>query len=263
MASILVLWDVDYTLVDANGAGRRLYQLAFADLYGTELPAAAEQANMAGRTDRAIAIDVLALAGIPDPRAEVSRFEAALTRLAPEVAHLVADHGTALPGAREALAALAATTGPMTAGPMTTGPMITGPAATTGPAAAGGLAARQSVLTGNIRALAEAKLAPLGLTCYLDLEIGAYGNEHEIRSELVHLARARAAAADGTDFGGRATVLIGDTPLDVAAALATGARAIGVATGMFTAGQLAEAGADVVLPDLTDTGRLLAALAGD
>ena len=258
MASILVLWDVDYTLVDANGAGRRLYQLAFADLYGTELPATAEQANMAGRTDRAIAIDVLALAGIPDPRAEVSRFEAALTRLAPEVAHLVADHGTALPGAREALAALAATTGPMT-----TGPMITGPAATTDPAAAGGLAARQSVLTGNIRALAEAKLAPLGLTGYLDLEIGAYGNEHEIRSELVHLARARAAAADGTDFGGRSTVLIGDTPLDVAAALATGARAIGVATGMFTAGQLAEAGADVVLPDLTDTGRLLAALAGD
>ncbi len=258
MASILVLWDVDYTLVDANGAGRRLYQLAFADLYGTELPATAEQANMAGRTDRAIAIDVLALAGIPDPRAEVSRFEAALTRLAPEVAHLVADHGTALPGAREALAALAATTGPMT-----TGPMITGPAATTDPAAAGGLAARQSVLTGNIRALAEAKLAPLGLTGYLDLEIGAYGNEHEIRSELVHLARARAAAADGTDFGGRSTVLIGDTPLDVAAALATGARAIGVATGMFTAGQLAEAGADVVLPDLTDTERLLAALAGD
>lgn len=258
MASILVLWDVDYTLVDANGAGRRLYQLAFADLYGTELPAAAEQANMAGRTDRAIAIDVLALAGIPDPRAEVSRFEAALTRLAPEVAHLVADHGTALPGAREALAALAATTGPVT-----TGPMTTGPAATTDPAAAGGLAARQSVLTGNIRALAEAKLAPLGLTGYLDLEIGAYGNEHEIRSELVHLARARAAAADGTDFGGRSTVLIGDTPLDVAAALATGARAIGVATGIFTAGQLAEAGADVVLPDLTDTGRLLAALAGD
>ena len=248
VTGILVLWDVDYTLVDANGAGRRLYQLAFADLYGTELPAAAEQANMAGRTDRAIAIDVLALAGIPDPRAEVSRFEAVLTRLAPEVAHLVADHGTALPGAREALAALAATTG------------LT---ATTGPAAAGGLAARQSVLTGNIRALAEAKLAPLGLTCYLDLEIGAYGNEHEIRSELVHLARARAAAADGTDFGGRSTVLIGDTPLDVAAALATGARAIGVATGMFTAGQLAEAGADVVLPDLTDTGRLLAALAGD
>ncbi len=258
MASILVLWDVDYTLVDANGAGRRLYQLAFADLYGTELPAAAEQANMAGRTDRAIAIDVLALAGIPDPRAEVSRFEAALTRLAPEVAHLVADHGTALPGAREALAALAATTGPVT-----TGPMTTGPAATTDPAAAGGLAARQSVLTGNIRALAEAKLAPLGLTGYLDLEIGAYGNEHEIRSELVHLARARAAAADGTDFGGRSTVLIGDTPLDVAAALATGARAIGVATGMFTAGQLAEAGADVVLPDLTDTERLLASLAGD
>ncbi|MHB1431122.1 MAG: HAD family hydrolase [Streptosporangiaceae bacterium] len=242
MASILVLWDVDFTLVDAGGSGRRLYQLAFADLYGADLPPAAAGAVMAGRTDRAIALDVLALAGIPDPRAEVARLEDALSRLAPEITHVVAEHGVVLPGAEAALAALAATANR--------------------PADAG-LLARQSVLTGNVRALAEAKLTPLGLAKHLDLEIGAYGNEHEIRAELVHLARERATAAYGEDYRGRATVLIGDTPLDVRAALSTGARAIAVATGMFTVDQLAEAGADVVLPDLTDTGRLLAALAGD
>jgi phosphoglycolate phosphatase len=55
-------------------------------------------------------------------------------------------------------------------------------------------------------------------------------------------------------------VLVGDTPLDVAAALATGARAVGVASGSYSAADLAVAGAHVVLPNLTDTARLIAAL---
>src|SRR5262249_41981023 len=77
-------------------------------------------------------------------------------------------------------------------------------------------------------------LAAAGLTRHLDLEVGSYGDQHEIRAELVAPARAAAAAAYGQDFGGTATVLVGDTPLDVAAALATGARAVGVATGHFS-----------------------------
>jgi phosphoglycolate phosphatase-like HAD superfamily hydrolase len=62
------------------------------------------------------------------------------------------------------------------------------------------------------------------------------------------------------DFGGRSTVLVGDTPLDVAAALETGARAVGVATGSFPATELVAAGAHIVLPDLTDTPLVLAAV---
>jgi len=112
-----------------------------------------------------------------------------------------------------------------------------------------------------VRPVAEAKLAAFGLDGYLDLAIGAYGEEHEIRAELVHLARARAAAAYGRDFRGPATVLVGDTPLDVAAAAETGARSVAVATGGSTAAELAAAGADRVLPDLTDTAAVLAALA--
>ncbi len=116
------------------------------------------------------------------------------------------------------------------------------------------------MLTGNIRPLAEVKLGPLGLTRHLDLDIGAYGDLHEVRSELVGPARRRAALAYGTDFGGKATVLVGDTPHDIEAALVTGARAVGVATGGFTVAELASAGAHAVLPDLTDTGRVLAAI---
>ena len=57
-------------------------------------------------------------------------------------------------------------------------------------------------------------------------------------------------------------MLIGDTPLDVGAALATGARAVGVATGPFTAEDLAAAGAHTVLPDLADTPAVLSAILG-
>ena len=124
-------------------------------------------------------------------------------------------------------------------------------AALTALAAAGGAngtgAVHQSVLTGNIRPLAEVKLGAFGLTGLLELDIGAYGDSHEARSELVHVARERARAVTGTGFGGESTVLIGDTPLDVAA-LATGARAVGVATGGYTEADLAAAGAHAVLP---------------
>jgi len=253
VSSFLALWDVDYTLVDAYGIGRRLYELAFAELFGADLPAAAAEASMAGRTDRAIVLDVLALAGVAEPEAHVRPFEVALARLAPGLAGLVAARARALPGAAAALAALAAF------GAHAAQAVPAGGSAPAGPAEP---VVRQSLLTGNVRALAEVKLAPLGLTEHLDLEIGAYGDESAVRSELVHLARSRAAAAYGGDFGGAATVLIGDTPLDVAAALATGARAVGVATGRFSMAELASSGAHAVLADLTDTGPLVAAVLG-
>jgi hypothetical protein len=121
----------------------------------------------------------------------------------------------------------------------------------------------QSVLTGNVRQVAEMKLSMAGLAGHLDLGIGAYGEAHEVRAELVHLARANAARRYGTGFPGEQTVLVGDTELDVAAALATGARAVGVATGGTTADKLAAAGAHAVLASLADTAATLAAVLDD
>lgn len=233
MSRFLVLWDVDFTLVNTRGVGFQLYQLAFTELYGRELPADAANADMAGRTDRAIALDVLAHCGIPDPPAEVERFEAALSKLAPSLANVVVDRGVALPGAAAALAALS-----------------------------GDRRVLQSVLTGNVRAMAEVKLRPFGLTAHLDLDVGAYGDESGVRADLVGLARERAFAAYGSDYSGPATVLVGDTPLDVEAALAAGARAVGVATGHSPEADLTAAGAHAVLPDLTDTDRVVTAILG-
>ena len=233
---LLILWDVDHTLVNAGGLSMHLYGVVFGELFGRELEAVAP---MAGRTDRAIILDTLTMAGVPDPGAHVAAFIAGLTREAPAFGERVRRRGYVLPGAAEALAAVAAQRNGHDRA-----------------------MARQSVLTGNIRPLAEVKLGALGLHDHLDLDIGAYGDTHEVRAELVPVARQRAAAATGTDFGGESTVLVGDTPLDVAAALATGARAVGVATGDYPGADLAAAGAHAVLPDLSDTARVLAAVTG-
>jgi phosphoglycolate phosphatase len=229
VGELLVLWDVDYTLLSAGGLGNSLYEAVFKDLFGRDLTAIAPKA---GRTDRAILLDTLALAGVDSPAAYVDDFMVLLGRRAAAMDGGAQAYVRALPGAANALAALAAA------------------------------GARQSVLTGNIRPLAAAKLAAAGLGEHLDLDVGAYGDVHEVRAELVPVARRAARAAYGSDFGGRSTVLVGDTPLDVAAALATGARAVGVATGSFPAADLVAAGAHTVLPDLTDTSRVLAAVTG-
>ena len=57
-----MLWDVDYTLVGADGLGTRLYEVVFREMFGRELTKVAPKA---GRTDRAIIGDTLALAGVP------------------------------------------------------------------------------------------------------------------------------------------------------------------------------------------------------
>jgi phosphoglycolate phosphatase len=230
VADLLVLWDVDYTLLSAGGLGNRLYEAVFKDLFGRELTAVAPKA---GRTDRAILLDTLALSGVAEPRAHVDDFLALLARRSAGVDGSAQAYVRALPGAAAAIATLASA------------------------------GARQSVLTGNIRPLATAKLAAARLGEHLDLDVGAYGDVHEVRAELVPVARRAARAAYGTSFDGQATVLIGDTPLDVAAALKTGARAVGVATGSFPAADLMAAGAHTVLPDLTDTSLVLAAVTGE
>jgi phosphoglycolate phosphatase len=230
VADLLVLWDVDYTLVSADGLGTRLYEVVFREMFGRELTTVTPKA---GRTDRAITLDTLTEAGIAEPRAQVDGFLAALARQVAAPDGTVRADVRPMAGAAGAIAALASSRG-----------------------------IRQSVLTGNIRPLAAMKLGLAGLGEHLDLDIGAYGDVHEVRAELVPVARRAASRAYGADFGGTSTVLVGDTPLDVEAALAAGARVVAVATGTYSAADLTAAGAHAVLPDLTDSALVLAALTG-
>lgn len=219
-----MLWDVDHTLVDVDGLGREAYDLAFLRRFG--LPVV-HQPPMAGRTDRAIAADMLRLNGVAVTERHLEDLRLGAELALDELAHLLPARGRALPGAADALAAIGART-------------------------------VQSLLTGNVRRIAEVKLGPFGLTGHLDLDAGAYGWSHEVRAELVAVARRNAHARYDQPFA--KVVLVGDTPEDVGAALRTGVGVVAVATGRYSMRELTDAGAHVTLPDLGDTGRVAEAI---
>jgi phosphoglycolate phosphatase len=221
MQKRLVLWDVDHTLVDAGGLSSHCYGLAFRQRFGREL---GHRVPMQGRTDRDIVADTLRCNGIDDSEDEVEAFRVALEAILGDGDGFVREYGRALTGAAQALAALAEQ------------PHVV-----------------QSLLTGNVRPYAEAKVKAFALHTFLDLDCGAYGWEHAVRAELVAVARAAAGLRHDADLAGRATVLVGDTPRDVEAALATGAGVVAVASGEYSVDELWEAGAHGVLPDLGDT----------
>ncbi len=104
VGDLLVLWDVDYTLVRADGLGTRLYEVVFRQMFGRELLAVTPKA---GRTDWAIILDTLALAGVPEPRVQVDGFLAALARQVAAVDGTMSGHVRAMAGASPAITALA------------------------------------------------------------------------------------------------------------------------------------------------------------
>ena len=225
----LVLWDIDRTLVDAGGVSRAMYALAFEKVIGRPLTAVPD---MGGRTERWILAEVLAL-----HQAELDdhdEFFAAMVDAATSLAGRMATDGACLPGAAEALDALAGVDGLV-----------------------------QSVVTGNLRPVAELKLGAFGLGPRLDLDVGGYGTDSAERPQLARLAVARAEAKHGVAFPPLRTIVVGDTPHDVEAAQAIGARSIGVATGRPSAAALRAAGADHVVADLADTARFTSLVVDD
>lgn len=224
----LVLWDIDHTLISVRGLSAEIYASAFREVTGRTLERAAA---MAGRTDRAIMAETLRLHGIaPDPRL-LADFAAVLGEAFTARRDEIAARGRVLPGVRAALEAFAARTDVV-----------------------------QSVLTGNMEPIAFAKLAAFDLLGLVDTEVGAYGLDGEIRPPLVRLAQRRAARRYGDPFDAATTVLVGDTPLDVDAGHRGGARVVAVATGASDENALRAAGAELVLPDLTDTRAVIEAV---
>lgn len=224
----LVLWDVDHTLVECTGVIAQVYPEAFRRVFGRDLD---QVPYMAGQTELSIQRDLFESHGITVTRQLTATFNTVLVSVFDSVAGTLPAVGRALPGAKQVLAALA------------NSPNVV-----------------QSVLTGNLPELALGKLAAFDLDSYLDLSVGAYGSERLVRAELVPLARERAAAQHGIAFEPETTVLVGDTPFDVAAGRDGGALVVAVATGRSTEAELRDAGADVVLADLSDTSAALAAI---
>jgi phosphoglycolate phosphatase len=115
------------------------------------------------------------------------------------------------------------------------------------------IGALQSLVTGNSRHRAAAKLAAFGLEQRLDMRCGGFGDHTSERWRLVEEARARAGllhAGREDAIPLRRTFVIGDTAHDVEAARQAGVGSIAVATGSYTAEELSRATPDLLLPDL-------------
>jgi phosphoglycolate phosphatase-like HAD superfamily hydrolase len=99
---------------------------------------------------------------------------------------------------------------------------------------------RLSLVTGNLEGIAHHKLGAAGIGAYFARGQGGFGSDHEDRTELPAIARARAASSDAP-FPREETVVIGDTPLDIACARADGVRCVAVTTGPHGAEDLTDA----------------------
>ncbi|MGW5017050.1 HAD family hydrolase [Streptomyces cacaoi] len=219
---LIVLWDIDHTLIENAGVSKATYAAAFSALAGFP---PAEPARTEGRTDRLIMRDMFLRHQVPEP--EWATVEAALGCAGEERFGDLRRLGTALPGVRDALKSAWAREGWVS-----------------------------SVLTGNIFANARVKLSAFDLDPLLDLPVGAYGSDALERPDLVAIARERVHRL--RDVRGEVpVVLVGDTPRDVETALRTGSGIVAVASGIHSRAELEAAGASVVLPDLSDTAGLL------
>ena len=215
----------------------RVTRAAYAEAFGTvagrpliQLP------QMAGRSESEIFFDALALNGV-DVRADgeaerlLEPFSAELAAALQARSDDLASQGQLLPGAAEALAAVAKLDDVV-----------------------------QTVLTGNSKPNAMLKLSVFGLDGFMDFDIGGYGSEAYPKGTLLRVARQRASEKYGVTFGERATVYVADSARDVEAARTGGACSLAVASGRASAAELRDAGADAVLAELTDPAGLVAVI---
>jgi phosphoglycolate phosphatase len=226
-----VLWDIDRTLVYVGEVDRTAYREAFAEVVGR--PAERLPAKGTGVTMPLAIRGLLEDNGVGERAADVllPRMLEAVPRCFAAHTEDVRNLGVVLPGAMQALKAVAAE------------PDLV-----------------STVLTGNLEANALIKLQVFGMDRYVDATVGGFSSDDAHRPALVAVAQRRAGARHGSTFDEASTVIVGDSLEDVRTGLEGGARVIAVASGTTSAERLIEAGADVVLPDLTDAARLLQAI---
>lgn len=223
----LVLFDIDGTLVDCGTVSGKAFSRAFHEAFGVPCPIFAPE-DVAGLTDSAILAEVVRRLNLKwedfDRRVALA-FEIYARKLAIEFQGQPARE---LPGASHAVRAVRRMEG-----------------------------LALGLLTGSTEATAKIKLESAGID-FGQFACGAYSEDASRRESLPPVARARFARLFGREP--QQTILIGDTPRDVQAALANRCEFIGVATGPYSRSALEEAGARVIFDDLTETDALCRAI---
>jgi len=227
----LVLFDIDGTILWTDGAGRRAVHRALEDVFGAPPP---EGLEFDGKTDPQIVRELMQLAGVAHGDID-GRLPHALERYV-ELLHTelgaLDQRDKVLPGIRPLLDTLEARDDVLL-----------------------------GLLTGNVLPGAVAKLTAVGIDANR-FKVGAFGSDHAHRPELPAIARERAVALLGDQIAGSDVVVIGDTPADMGCGRGIGARAIGVATGRYSADDLRACGATAVFDDLSDTDAVVRAIMG-
>lgn len=217
----LLLWDIDGTLLYSGGVAGEAMRAAMSRIYGR--PSSNDRREYAGKTDQQIIIETFPEHAADDLVARLDDFAAAYMQELTLRRAEMAQRGRVLAGVPQALQYFAHH-------PDT----------------------QQSVLTGNMQAVAALKLQLTNLYDLIDMRVGAYGSDHRHRVELPGFALRRAQTVLGQSLHGSDLVIIGDTPNDIACGKAHGARTVAVATGPFSVADLAAHHPDAVLADLAD-----------
>lgn len=227
----LILWDVDHTLIETRGVGGDVFREAFEAATGRPL---VDSAQAQGALEPELFAASCRANGVADdPTALFPVFAGIQARLYRERAGELRERGRVLPGAREALDAVAGRDDVVS-----------------------------SVLTGNTEGAGRAKLEAFGLNELLDLDAAAWGTDAPSRPWLYPVAWERARAVHGVWFGPERTVAVGDSPADVSSAQANRVRVLAVASGKASFVELVDTHADRVFQDLTDADAVLRVLLG-
>lgn len=213
----LILWDIDMTLVNTGSAGQHALVRATMEWFGGDGDLTGVE--IAGRTDRAIAYQILDKYKQPATPKNVDAFLDRYVALLPE--ELPKRDGRVLPGVRELLEDLSREAD------KTLG-----------------------LLTGNLERGAQLKLAHYDLWHFFPF--GAFADDHHDRNALGPCALGRAVAHAGFDFAPEQIDVVGDTGHDIACGKAFGARTVAVATGSWSRPRLAECRPDFLFDDLAN-----------
>jgi phosphoglycolate phosphatase len=218
---LVILFDIDGTLIDSAGAGgRALFQSLAAEFELEQV----QPVTLHGRTDLGIMTELLELNQLAATSDHLRRLcDRYFTLLPTELSRCP---GRILPGVEQILAAITGHKG-----------------------------CHVGLLTGNMLHSARFKLEHYGLWNFF--RFGIYGDQATHRPQLCQPAITAVQEHIGEEFPSDRIVVIGDTPLDVELAQAMGARSLAVCTGGFAASSLTAAGAESVVDDLSQTEMIL------
>lgn len=225
----VVLFDIDGTLLASGGVGRRAMEGALHAHFGAIGP---DDYRYDGKTDRQIVRELMRQSGFFDDDID-ARMDALL---ADYLARLDLELTGRPPGMKVHAGILAL----LDALELRVDVLL-------------------GLLTGNIAGGAALKLQAAGIAPHR-FRVGAFGSDHEHRSELPAIAQRRASELLGYGVQGNAVVIVGDTPADVQCGRGIGARAVAVATGHFTVDDLAAHRPHAVFADFTDIDAAIGAI---